>query len=71
MIALTLSCVQVRVEVTVLDVNDNAPQFENETIYRRILENKPVRSPVLPAIVATDADLGDNAKVATAVIYQY
>ena len=49
----------------VSDVNDNAPQFESETIVRRILENKPVRSSVQPPIRATDADLGTNAEVNT------
>lgn len=56
--------------VTILDVNDNAPQFENTTIVRRIYENKPERSAVEPAIRATDADLGDNAKV-KASCYRY
>lgn len=47
----------------VLDVNDNAPKFESDTIVRRIYENKPERTPVDPVIRATDADEGDNAKV--------
>jgi len=51
------------VKVTVRDVNDNAPQFESDTIVRRIFENQPLRSVVSPVIRATDADLGDYAKV--------
>ncbi|KAF6018704.1 CELSR1 [Bugula neritina] len=54
---------QVTVKVTVRDVNDNAPQFESDTIVRRIFENQPLRSVVSPVIRATDADLGDYAKI--------
>lgn len=57
----------VPVIVTVLDVNDNSPEFEPSPIVRWLLENRAPGSFVVPPITATDADEGDNAKVSAIV----
>lgn len=51
-----------RVSISVTDVNDNSPQFDKSTLIGEILENKPVAS-LVGKVVATDKDLGENARV--------
>ncbi|XP_055033344.2 protocadherin gamma-A6 isoform X4 [Misgurnus anguillicaudatus] len=52
----------VNIDVTVLDVNDNAPQF-NQTMYRAsVMENAP-RGTYITTVNATDADAGSNGQV--------
>lgn len=48
--------------ITVLDVNDNAPKFEKSLASFRLTENALNGTEIFRAN-ATDADLGDNAKV--------
>ncbi len=48
--------------VTVKDSNDNSPQFPGKPYTCEILENSP-SSTVVCYVVATDADVGDNAKL--------
>jgi len=62
--------------VTVLDVNDNAPDFQYDSIPFngfRIAENRPAHTPVFKAS-AKDKDIGENAKVSklvyTVIIFQ-
>ena len=45
--------------VTVIDENDNAPSFENNTYLFNISETTPIGSFVTPAITATDGDSGN------------
>ncbi|XP_030594770.1 protocadherin gamma-A11-like isoform X36 [Archocentrus centrarchus] len=51
-----------RVEISVLDVNDNAPVFTQEVYKVTIMENA-VKGTVLCTVTATDADEGSNGKV--------
>ena len=53
--------------VTVLDVNDNAPKFEKSLANFHISENA-VNGTVIFRANATDADLGDNAKIAYTLV---
>uniref|UniRef100_A0ABD2XEJ9 Cadherin domain-containing protein n=1 Tax=Trichogramma kaykai TaxID=54128 RepID=A0ABD2XEJ9_9HYME len=55
-----VGCLQVN--VTVLDVNDNAPQFQQADYVARLNESAPVGSHVL-RVHATDRDAGDNARL--------
>lgn len=50
------------VNITVLDVNNNAPEFERKNYVEAIQEDAPIGSVVAEAI-ATDADTGLNAKI--------
>lgn len=50
-----------RVEIEVLDLNDNLPEFEVDFYNISIVENLPNGFSVLQ-IVATDQDQGDNAE---------
>lgn len=52
----------VNVQITVLDVNDNAPAFEKDEFDIYIDENSPVGSSVA-RITATDPDEGTNAQI--------
>ncbi|XP_062928641.1 cadherin EGF LAG seven-pass G-type receptor 1 isoform X2 [Mobula hypostoma] len=52
----------VNVQITVLDVNDNAPAFEKDEFDIYIDENSPVGSSVA-RITATDPDVGTNAQI--------
>ncbi|XP_060698853.1 cadherin EGF LAG seven-pass G-type receptor 1 isoform X4 [Hemiscyllium ocellatum] len=52
----------VNVQITVLDVNDNAPAFEKDEFDIYIEENSPVGSSVA-RITATDPDEGTNAQI--------
>ncbi|XP_068963521.1 protocadherin alpha-3-like [Petaurus breviceps papuanus] len=52
----------VRLLITVLDVNDNAPEFD-ETVYKvKLLENAPNGAPVIQ-LNATDSDEGLNSQI--------
>uniref|UniRef100_A0A3Q0R8V5 Cadherin domain-containing protein n=1 Tax=Amphilophus citrinellus TaxID=61819 RepID=A0A3Q0R8V5_AMPCI len=51
-----------RVEISVLDANDNAPVFTQEVYKVTIMENA-VKGAVLCTVTATDADEGSNGKV--------
>lgn len=48
--------------VTVLDENDNAPQFEKTLASFRVTENA-LNGTIIFRLNASDADLGDNAKI--------
>lgn len=52
----------VNVTVTVVDVNDNAPQFHSSNIWFFINENSPIGS-FVGGMQATDADGGPNAEI--------
>ncbi|XP_035281502.1 cadherin EGF LAG seven-pass G-type receptor 1-like isoform X1 [Anguilla anguilla] len=52
----------VDIQVTVLDINDNAPVFEKDELYIFVEENSPVGS-VVARITATDPDEGTNAQI--------
>uniref|UniRef100_A0A4W5NLX5 Cadherin EGF LAG seven-pass G-type receptor 1a n=1 Tax=Hucho hucho TaxID=62062 RepID=A0A4W5NLX5_9TELE len=52
----------VDVQVSVLDINDNAPVFEKDELFIYVEENSPVGS-VLARITATDPDEGTNAQI--------
>ncbi|KAJ7997632.1 hypothetical protein DPEC_G00214140 [Dallia pectoralis] len=52
----------VDVQVSVLDVNDNAPVFEKDELYVYVTENSPVGSTVA-RIAAMDPDEGTNAQI--------
>ncbi|XP_027864302.1 protocadherin gamma-A2-like isoform X31 [Xiphophorus couchianus] len=51
-----------RVEIVVLDVNDNAPVFTQETYKVTVMETAP-RGTILSTVRAVDADEGSNGKV--------
>ncbi|KAL8207182.1 UNVERIFIED_CONTAM: hypothetical protein K2H54_047628 [Gekko kuhli] len=53
---------RLRVEVQVLDENDNAPAFEQSEYRARVAEDAPAGSPVC-RLLATDPDLGANGEV--------
>lgn len=48
--------------VTILDVNDNPPIFDHSDYIVSLNESVPPGTPVLQ-VMATDNDLGDNAKI--------
>uniref|UniRef100_A0A674E1V5 Cadherin EGF LAG seven-pass G-type receptor 1a n=1 Tax=Salmo trutta TaxID=8032 RepID=A0A674E1V5_SALTR len=52
----------VDIQVSVLDINDNAPVFEKDELFIYVEENSPVGS-VLARISATDPDEGTNAQI--------
>ncbi|XP_048884554.1 protocadherin alpha-C2-like isoform X21 [Brienomyrus brachyistius] len=52
----------VSIIVRVLDVNDNAPQFDRQIYYVNISENSPIGTPVIK-LNATDLDEGSNADI--------
>ncbi|XP_062317832.1 cadherin EGF LAG seven-pass G-type receptor 1-like [Osmerus eperlanus] len=52
----------VDVQVSVLDINDNAPVFERDEMYVYVVENSPVGS-IVARITATDPDEGTNAQI--------
>uniref|UniRef100_UPI003AAAC741 protocadherin gamma-A11-like n=1 Tax=Centroberyx gerrardi TaxID=166262 RepID=UPI003AAAC741 len=51
-----------RVEIYVLDVNDNAPVFTQE-VYKAIIMETASKGTILSTVSATDADQGSNGKV--------
>ena len=52
----------VNVVISILDVNDNAPQFSTGFFPTRIEENEPAGTPVA-SLAATDQDVGSNAQI--------
>ena len=50
----------VKVNITILDINDNSPQFTKPAFSVIVSESLPTGSRFLN-ITATDADIGDNA----------
>ncbi|GAA6097187.1 cadherin EGF LAG seven-pass G-type receptor 1 isoform X1 [Tachysurus ichikawai] len=52
----------VNIQVTVTDINDNAPVFEEDELYIEVKENSPVDS-VVARITAKDPDEGSNAQI--------
>ncbi|TSK13169.1 Cadherin EGF LAG seven-pass G-type receptor 1 [Bagarius yarrelli] len=52
----------VEIQVSVLDINDNAPVFEQDELYIEIQENSPIDS-VVARITAKDPDEGTNAQI--------
>lgn len=53
--------------ITVLDVNDNAPKFEKAVASFRVTENAHNGTAIF-RVNATDADLGDNARIAYSLV---
>ncbi|XP_042338583.1 protocadherin beta-16-like, partial [Plectropomus leopardus] len=51
-----------QIEISVLDVNDNAPVFTQETYRVTIMETAP-KGTILTTVSAVDADQGSNGKV--------
>ncbi len=52
----------VNIDVTILDVNDNAPVF-NQTVYRASVMEKAEKGTPLITVNATDADSGTNGQI--------
>ncbi|XP_062339593.1 cadherin EGF LAG seven-pass G-type receptor 1-like [Osmerus eperlanus] len=52
----------VEVQVSVLDINDNAPVFEKDELFVYVEENSPVGS-VVARVSASDPDEGTNAQI--------
>lgn len=52
----------VEIQVSVLDINDNAPVFEEDELYIDVKENSPIDS-VVARITAKDPDEGTNAQI--------
>ena len=50
------------VRITISDVNDNFPQFSNDSIIVEVMENKAAGS-IISKVTATDQDLGNNATI--------
>ena len=57
-----LFTVYANITVSVLDVNDNSPVFDEETYFANITENSPP-GVYVTTVTATDADRGSNAAV--------
>ncbi|XP_040502998.1 protocadherin beta-4-like [Gallus gallus] len=56
-----------QIHIIVMDVNDNAPIFTEDTYNGRVVENAPERSLVL-RVMAMDADVGINGDVSYQII---
>ncbi|XP_057705861.1 protocadherin gamma-A11-like isoform X47 [Corythoichthys intestinalis] len=56
-----------RVEITVLDVNDNAPAFTQETYRVTVMETAP-KGTVMSTVSAVDADEGTSGKVSYSIM---
>ncbi|XP_028271991.1 protocadherin gamma-A5-like isoform X40 [Parambassis ranga] len=54
------------VVVTVLDVNDNAPVFTQQTYKATVTENSP-KGTVIATVTASDADQGSNSKISYSI----
>ncbi|XP_026049551.1 protocadherin gamma-A2-like isoform X48 [Astatotilapia calliptera] len=51
-----------QIVITVLDVNDNAPVFTQQTYKATVTENSP-KGTVVATVTASDADQGSNSKI--------
>ncbi|XP_076875481.1 protocadherin gamma-A6-like isoform X23 [Brachyhypopomus gauderio] len=56
----------VKIYVSVLDVNDNAPVCEQSVYKAEIMENSPVGA-VITTVIATDADKGANGEISYSI----
>lgn len=52
--------------ITILDANDNAPQF-SQSIYTASIPEDSTKDKVIVTMTATDKDIGDNAKISYAI----
>ncbi|XP_055018856.1 cadherin-23 [Boleophthalmus pectinirostris] len=50
------------VNITVLDINDNAPKWPDEPYYANVVEKSPINTDVI-SVLAYDPDNGDNGTV--------
>ena len=50
------------VEITVVDTNDNAPQFQETTYMESVIESAPIGTPVL-SLSVSDPDAGENSRL--------
>lgn len=57
-----LTSEEVTIHVTLQDVNDNAPRFENQPYYSNVTENEAVGS-LVAEVLAVDRDVGNAGKV--------
>lgn len=57
----------VLLSITVLDVNDNPPEFTNKMMYATISESVPVGSEITN-VHATSEDIGVNAEISYSII---
>lgn len=57
----------VLLSVTVLDVNDNPPEFTNKIMYATVSESVPVGSEIA-TVHATSEDIGINAEISYSVV---
>lgn len=57
----------VLLSITVLDVNDNPPEFMNKIMYAAVSESVPVGSEIT-TVHATSQDIGVNAEIAYNII---
>ena len=51
-----------RIEISVLDANDNQPRFESASYEITVDENLPLETPII-RVTATDADSGSNGEI--------
>lgn len=61
------SAATARLQITVLDANDNDPVFGAHSYEFSVEENLP-RGAVVGSLLATDADIGDNAAIRYSLI---
>lgn len=57
----------VLLSVTVLDVNDNPPEFTNKILYSAVSESVPIGSEIT-TVHATSQDIGVNAEITYSII---
>ena len=53
---------EIELEINVLDINDNPPEFEQTTYWASVPENAGIGQSVI-SILATSKDTGINAKI--------
>ena len=58
----------VTLQILITDVNDNAPVFPNVTLRASITEGLP-NSSYITQLVATDADIGENAELRYSIVF--
>ncbi|XP_059608235.1 fat-like cadherin-related tumor suppressor homolog, partial [Phlebotomus argentipes] len=56
-----------RVEITVMDYNDHAPEFTTRIVQGKVFETASIGSMVVQ-LYATDRDQGDNAKITYSIV---